>query len=91
MPGLGDPWRLRPPSNEGGLRRLGEADDVVRLARAVARGELDPSVDQELLIDMLIGPLWTRLLITRDPVTREYVDANVQAVLTAFHVHAPRN
>jgi AcrR family transcriptional regulator len=56
------------------------------LARAVARGELDPSVDQELLIDMLIGPLWTRLLITRDPVTREYVDANVQAVLTAFAV-----
>jgi AcrR family transcriptional regulator len=58
------------------------------LARATARGELDPSVDQELLIDMLIGPLWTRLLITRDPVTREYVDANVQAVLTAFSVPA---
>jgi len=61
------------------------------LARATARGELDPSVDQELLIDMLIGPLWTRLLITRDPVSREYVDANVQAVLTAFSVPgAPR-
>src|ERR671927_1249348 len=61
------------------------------LARAIARGEFDPSADQELLIDMLIGPLWTRLLITRDPVTREYVDANVRAVLTAFYVHAPRN
>jgi AcrR family transcriptional regulator len=59
------------------------------LARAIARGELDPSVDQELLIDMLIGPLWTRLLITRDPVTREYVDANVRAVLTAFPVPGP--
>ena len=56
------------------------------LARAIARGELDPSADQELLIDMLIGPVWTRLLITRDPITREYVDANVQMVLTAFHV-----
>jgi len=58
------------------------------LARAIARGELDPSVDQELLIDMLIGPLWTRLLITRDPVTSDYVDANVRAVLTAFAVPA---
>ena len=58
------------------------------LARGIARGELDPSVDQELLIDMLIGPLWTRLLITRDPVTREYIDANVQAVLTAFSAPA---
>jgi AcrR family transcriptional regulator len=57
-------------------------------ARAIARGELDPSVDQELLIDMLIGPLWTRLLITRDPVTSEYVDANVEAVLRAFEVAA---
>ena len=56
------------------------------LARAVARGELDPSADQELLIDMLIGPVWTRLLITRDPITREYVDANVQMVLIAFRV-----
>jgi AcrR family transcriptional regulator len=58
------------------------------LARAVARGELDPSVDQELLIDMLIGPLWTRLLITRDPVPGEYVEANVRAVLTAFAASA---
>lgn len=58
------------------------------LARAIARGELDPSVDQELLIDMLIGPLWTRLLITRDPVTSEYVDANVEVVLAAFAVPA---
>jgi AcrR family transcriptional regulator len=58
------------------------------LARAIARGELDPSVDQELLIDMLIGPLWTRLLITRDPVPGEYLDANVEAVLTAFSVPA---
>jgi AcrR family transcriptional regulator len=56
------------------------------LARAVARGQLDPAVDQELMIDLLIGPLWTRLLITRDPVTGEYVDANVRAVLTAFAV-----
>jgi Tetracyclin repressor-like, C-terminal domain len=56
------------------------------LARATARGELDPSVDQELMIDMLIGPVWTRLLITGDPITGEYVDANVQAVLMAFSV-----
>jgi AcrR family transcriptional regulator len=56
------------------------------LAQAIARGELAPSVDQELLIDLLIGPIWTRLLITRDPITAEYVDSVVEAVLTAFHV-----
>ena len=56
------------------------------LALAVARGELAPTVDQELMIDLLIGPLWTRLLITRDPITREYVDSVVEAVLIAFDV-----
>ena len=59
------------------------------LARALARGELSPTIDQELFIDMLIGPIWTRLLITRDPITRTYVDCIVDAALTAFTVPAP--
>jgi AcrR family transcriptional regulator len=56
------------------------------LALAIARGELAPTVDQELLIDLLIGPLWTRLLITREPITGDYVDAVLEVVLTAFDV-----
>ena len=56
------------------------------LALAVARGELPPTGDQELLIDLLIGPIWTRLLITRDPITSEYVDSVVETVLVAFGV-----
>src|SRR3954471_20669356 len=56
------------------------------LGQGNARGELAPTVDQELLIDLLIGPIWTRLLITRDPVTSQYVDSIVVAVLTAFDV-----
>jgi Tetracyclin repressor-like, C-terminal domain len=56
------------------------------LALAIARGELAPTVDQELLIDLLLGPIWLRLLITRNPITREYVDAVIQAVLTALAV-----
>ena len=56
------------------------------LALAIARGELAPTGDQELLIDLLIGPIWTRLLITRDPITSEYVDSVVETVLAAFGV-----
>ena len=56
------------------------------LALAVARGELAPTVDQELMIDLLIGPIWTRLLITHDPITGEYVDSVVETVLVAFGV-----
>ena len=60
------------------------------LALAIARGELSPSVDQELLIDLLIGPLWLRLLLTYDPITPGFVDSNVEAALTAFGV-APKS
>jgi AcrR family transcriptional regulator len=56
------------------------------LALAIARGELAPAIDQEVIIDLLIGPIWTRLLITRDPLSRDYVDAVVDAVLTAADV-----
>jgi AcrR family transcriptional regulator len=54
------------------------------LGRAIARHELDPDVDQDLLIDLLIGPIWTRLLITRDPITAELVDDIVDALIRAF-------
>ena len=56
------------------------------IAMAIARGELAPTADQELLMDLLIGPLWLRLLLTYDPITPEYVDSNVEAALAAFNV-----
>jgi AcrR family transcriptional regulator len=54
------------------------------LNRAIARHELDPEVDQELIIDLLVGPMWTRLLITREPITKPFVDDSVDAVIRAF-------
>jgi len=54
------------------------------LGRAIARHELDPDVDQELLIDLLVGPIWTRLLITHDPITPTLINQIVDAVSRAF-------
>jgi AcrR family transcriptional regulator len=54
------------------------------LNRAIARHELDPGIDQELIIDLLVGPIWTRLLITREPITKPFVDDIVDAVIRAF-------
>jgi AcrR family transcriptional regulator len=54
------------------------------LAHGVARGELDPDVDQEMMIDLLMGPVWTRLLITLLPIPATMVDEIVDAVLRAF-------
>lgn len=38
---------------------------------------------------MLIGPIWTRLGITRDPITPTYVACIVDAALTAFTAPVP--
>jgi AcrR family transcriptional regulator len=54
------------------------------LGRAIARHELDPDVDQDLLIDLLVGPIWTRLLITRDPITPALVEQIIDALTRAF-------
>lgn len=72
----------------------GELADVVRsttdarrrafhlaMNRGVARGELDPDVDHDLLIDVLMGPLWTRLLVTGPTIRSDEVTAIVDFVL----------
>jgi AcrR family transcriptional regulator len=59
------------------------------LNRAIARHDLLPDVDQEVIIDLLVGPLWTRLLITREPVTQALVEEIVDAVLRAYPPAGP--
>jgi AcrR family transcriptional regulator len=53
------------------------------LSRASARGELDPAVDPELLLDVAFGVLWYRLLIDHAPLTeragREVAELLVRA------------
>src|SRR3954447_15456653 len=60
------------------------------LNRAIARHDLHPDVDQEVIIDLLVGPLWTRLLITRQPVTQALVEEIVDAVLRAYPPTPPQ-
>jgi AcrR family transcriptional regulator len=47
------------------------------LNRAVARGDVDPSVQHELVIDLLVGPIWTRRLVTE----RSLTDADLEAIV----------
>lgn len=51
------------------------------LNRAIARGEMMPDVDQELLLDLLLGPLWFRLLVSGAPITRDEARSVVELVL----------
>ena len=62
----------------GGTRRA-----VLRgiLTRAAQRGELREGLDHDVVIDLLVGPIFTRRLVTRAPVTRKHADAVINLVL----------
>ena len=51
------------------------------LDRAAARGELRAGLDPDLAIDILVGPIFTRRLITRAPLTRKHAEAVLDLLL----------
>jgi AcrR family transcriptional regulator len=52
------------------------------IERAVARGEIAADLDPTLLIETLIGPLYVRLLLTGEPISRAFAD-RVASLVTA--------
>jgi AcrR family transcriptional regulator len=60
------------------------------LNRAIARGEMTPDADQELLLDLLLGPLWFRLLVSGAPITPEEAGSVVELVLDGALPRGPR-
>jgi hypothetical protein len=60
-------------------RRMREA-----VERGIARGELRPDTDVELALDVIAGPVYTRLLITGQPLDPTYSRSVVEFVLARF-------
>lgn len=58
--------------------RLAAAETIVD--RAIERGELSASVDANLIIETVIGPLWVRLLLTGEPVDSDVADRVAELV-----------
>lgn len=59
------------------------------LNRAIARGDVPPDIDQELVIDVLVGTLWTRMFVTGSPVGGDVVDQILDLVLPGVTRGAP--
>jgi AcrR family transcriptional regulator len=51
------------------------------LEEALARGEIDPPPDLEVLLDMIYGPVFFRLLVGHRPISPEFGDAIVETAL----------
>lgn len=53
----------------------------VVIDRAVGRGELPPATPAKLILELLSGPLYFRLLMTREPVDDEFLEQVVDLLL----------
>jgi AcrR family transcriptional regulator len=62
--------------------RDGEVERLVQ--RGIARGDLRPDTHPETAHELLIGPVYYRLLLTGQPLNRAFAKRNVDAVLRAF-------
>ena len=54
------------------------------LKRAIARGELPADLDFELAKDMLVAPLYWRMVVLGRPATRHYIDALAVSTIAAL-------
>jgi AcrR family transcriptional regulator len=50
----------------------------------IARGDLVADTDVELVLDVLAGPMYVRVLITGDPIEPDYARAGVDLVLARY-------
>jgi Tetracyclin repressor-like, C-terminal domain len=66
------------------------ARDRLPLLRAVQRGQLPPDTDLDLALDQLLGPIHYRVLVTGQPVPRQFTDTLVYQFLVQHNRAGPR-
>jgi hypothetical protein len=69
------------------IRRRSALAEVLR--RGVERGDLRPDVDLELVLDVLGGPLFYRLLITGGPLDEQLAEGVTELILRGFAPDKP--
>jgi len=67
--------------------RFEMAREIIR--RAIARGELGEGTDPNLLLDVFLGPLYLRLLITREPLDEAFTERVVEFLLDGGTTERP--
>lgn len=67
----------------GALLRARRVASFEVLDRATARGELPLTADFDLLVDLLVGPVYYRFLLTRTELSGNFIETVVDGVLAA--------
>ncbi|NMO55069.1 TetR/AcrR family transcriptional regulator [Actinoplanes sp. TBRC 11911] len=59
------------------------------VGQAVARGELPAGTDPEVAVDMILGPLYWHLAVSRTPLADDYLEKLTSAVMAAMRNTVP--
>jgi AcrR family transcriptional regulator len=76
-----DPELARAFREQVVARRVAELDRI--LERGVGRGEVRPDARIEIAMDLLLGPVYYRLLLSGMPLTREFAEGVVDSFLAS--------
>ncbi|QBI53567.1 TetR/AcrR family transcriptional regulator [Streptomonospora litoralis] len=75
---------------ENALRETQQGLSAVMVKNAVERGDLPADTDAELAFDMVFGPLYWRVAVTRSPVSDDYLDRLAEGATAALiRAHGP--
>jgi AcrR family transcriptional regulator len=61
--------------------------DRLPLDRAIERGQLPPDIDVPAAVDLLVGPVYHRILITGDPVDDAFIDGIIDSFINGLTTH----
>jgi AcrR family transcriptional regulator len=64
------------------LARRAQVDTLIE--RAIARGELDARIDRSLALDLLPAPLYWRMVVTGQTVSRQQLELQVAAIVAGL-------
>ncbi len=70
------------------VHRLTAAAPIIE--RAIARGELPPDSDANLIIETLVGPIWLRVLLTGEPIDVDLAERIALLVATGAARRQPK-
>ncbi|GIE98340.1 TetR family transcriptional regulator [Paractinoplanes rishiriensis] len=66
------------------LRTHQQAVGEKLIGQAVTRGELPPGTDPEVAVDLILGPLYWRLAVSRTPLGDDYLETLIRVVTAAL-------
>jgi AcrR family transcriptional regulator len=73
---------------QSALRTHQQAVGDKLVGQAIARGELPADTDPQLVVDLILGPLYWRLAVSRNPISDEYLEKLTTAITGALRASA---